>query len=220
MTELTLTNINAKHLFATPLIVSEMPAAVAAEINSRLIAFLHAKEKEGGGAKASNDGGWQSNDQILQWGGDDVQTIVAALRQMVDHITMRLTKDVFVREPLPWKINGWANINRKGHANLPHIHPGAYWSAVYYVKTDAPNDISKDSSKGGAFKMFDPRGGLPLMYAPTLRMGMEGYTAAGNFELHYPKSGECLIFPAWLSHAVTPYLGDDERISLAFNFSI
>ena len=35
--------------------------------------------------------------------------------------------------PQPWICNMWANINRSGHANEFHSHPGAYWSCVYYV---------------------------------------------------------------------------------------
>ena len=31
-----------------------------------------------------------------------------------------------------WRANMWANINRSGHANELHSHPGAYWSCVYF----------------------------------------------------------------------------------------
>ena len=214
--DLILTDINVRHLFATPLIISEMPPEISANINPRLAAMLLQKEKEVPGTKASNDGGWQSDDKILQWGGADIVAVVDAMRQMVNHITLQLNQGVFQRCLLNWKISGWANINRANNANVAHIHPGAYWSAVYYVATDG----SKDPAQGGALKLFDPRGGLPLMYCPVLRMGMEGYMTAGNTELHYPRAGQCVIFPSWLSHAVTPYRGAGERISLAFNFSI
>ena len=32
-----------------------------------------------------------------------------------------------------WRANMWANINKSGHGNEFHSHPGSFWSGVYYV---------------------------------------------------------------------------------------
>ena len=35
-----------------------------------------------------------------------------------------------------------------------------------------------------------------------------------------PASGMLVLFPSWLQHALRPYRGAAERISIAFNLSI
>ena len=209
-----LTGTNIRRLFTTPLIISELPRDIAEDINPKLKKLILSKEKEMPSQKASNNGGWQSDDKITAWGGNETDTIVSAICQTLDQITVHFNRTGTYRGGVKWKINGWANVNRKNNSNVTHIHPGAFWSAVYYVATD------DDEKSGGAFQAFDPRGGLPLMYCPVLRLGLEGCMTAGNNETYRPREGQCLIFPSWLSHAVTPYVGDGTRISLAFNFSV
>jgi hypothetical protein len=58
------------------------------------------------------------------------------------------------------------------------------------------------------------------MYAPLLAFAMPGGQSAGASELIFPKSGQLVLFPSWLAHAVRPYEGGRERISIAFNFSL
>jgi uncharacterized protein (TIGR02466 family) len=47
-----------------------------------------------------------------------------------------------------------------------------------------------------------------------------GGQSAGASELIHPRSGQLVLFPSWLLHAVRPYRGDRERISVAFNFGL
>ena len=100
-----------------------------------------------------------------------------------------------------WKSNAWANVNRKGHGNEFHTHPGAYWSGTYYVDD---GDIAADHELGGAFEMQDPRGVAPAMYAPLLGFAIPGGQSAGASELIYPASGQFILFPSWLQHGVRP----------------
>jgi uncharacterized protein (TIGR02466 family) len=112
-----------------------------------------------------------------------------------------------------WKTNAWANINRRNHGNEFHTHPGAYWSGTYYVDDGG---LGEDASLGGEFEMQDPRG----MYAPLLGFAVPGGQSAGASELIRPHAGQLVLFPSWLPHAVRPYRGDRERISVAFNFGL
>jgi uncharacterized protein (TIGR02466 family) len=209
-----LTQTSVRNLFASPLIVSELPADIVADTKEPLITMLLSMEKKLPSQLASNLGGWQSDDQIMVWGGDAVKTVVAAISQLLDQVTLHCDQNGMHRGAMPWKINGWGNVNRSSNANMAHTHPGAYWTAVYYVAS------GDQDAQGGELQLFDPRGSLPLMYAPTLRVGVEGYLTAGNCELYRPCEGQCVIFPSWLSHAVRPYTGGSPRISLAFNFAI
>jgi hypothetical protein len=77
-----------------------------------------------------------------------------------------------------------------------------------------------DHALGGEFEMQDPRGVAPAMYAPLLGFAVPGGQSAGASELIHPKSGQLVLFPSWLLHAVRPYRGERERISVAFNFGL
>ena len=48
----------------------------------------------------------------------------------------------------------WANVNRAGHGNEFHSHPGSFWSGVYYVDDGG---IGADPSLGGELEFMDPR---------------------------------------------------------------
>ncbi len=175
--------------------------------------MLLEKEKSMPAAHITNVGGWQSDTKLLEWGGEPVKKIVGALKEVIKQVTMDLHNPKF-ELTTNWKIYGWANINRKGNLNVVHTHPGSYWSAIYYVQTDG------EAAVDGELELRDPRGTLPITYCPQLRIRMEQYHSTGGHVLHKPKEGECLLFPSWLPHAVTPYNGDGARISLALNFSV
>ena len=116
-----------------------------------------------------------------------------------------------------WRANMWANINRSGHGNLAHTHPGAFWSGVYYVDDGG---IAADPSLGGALEFMDPRGAAPVMYAPHLGFAMKGGLSGGANEVLQPKAGRMVLFPSWLLHQVRHYRGTAERISIAFNLNL
>ena len=140
--------------------------------------------------------------------------MIKAARDLATRMTADLTgKPVRI----DWKTNVWANVNRHGHGNEFHTHPGAYWSGCYYVDDGG---IGDNPELGGEFEIQDPRGIAPAMYAPMLCFSVEGGQSVGVAELIRPSSGQMILFPSWLSHAVRPYTGNGTRVSIAFNFSI
>ena len=114
-----------------------------------------------------------------------------------------------------WIGNMWANINRSGDANEYHSHPGSYWSGTYYVDDGG---IDADPALGGELEFLDPRGPVPLMNAPHLRIA--GNLSAGSTERIRPRAGKLVMFPSWVFHQVRPYHGTVERISIAFNLTV
>jgi len=78
--------------------------------------------------------------------------------------------------------------------------------------------IAADPSLGGELEFMDPRGSVPLMNAPHLRIA--GNLSAGSTERIRPQAGRMVIFPAWVMHGVRPYRGGAERISIAFNLAV
>jgi uncharacterized protein (TIGR02466 family) len=198
--------------FATPVALATLADAEA--LNLELRRVILGRERQDEGVHHSNLGGWQSSWDLEQWGGEPVRRLLDAARELAT----RLTSDRSGRAVrIAWKTNAWANINRRGHGNEFHTHPGCYWSGTYYVDDGG---IGEDPSLGGEFEMQDPRGVAPAMYAPLLGFAVPGGQSAGASELISPKSGQIVLFPSWLAHAVRPYRGERERISIAFNLSL
>jgi uncharacterized protein (TIGR02466 family) len=115
----------------------------------------------------------------------------------------RKKKDAF-------RLRGWINVNRAGHSNLLHCHPGCFLSATYYVKVPS-------AMKGGEIYFRDPRGPAVAMYeTPGLELPWVGSGGGAPFT---PATGRLLLFPSWLEHRVERFDGAGERISIAFNVS-
>jgi uncharacterized protein (TIGR02466 family) len=210
--------MNVAILFGTPIIVVELPEAAA--LNSELSATIHGREKSHPGTQHSNLGGWQSSWDMDRWGGPAAIKLLAYARNLAN----RLTTDqdgAAGKGPYPghfavtWIGNMWANVNRSGDGNEYHSHPGSYWSGVYYVDDGG---IAGDPSIGGELEFLDPRGPVPLMNAPHLRIA--GNLSAGSTERIRPQAGRLVMFPAWMMHQVRPYQGNAERISIAFNLTV
>ena len=205
-------NVELRSYFATPVAVVELPDA--SEINADIKLAVLAREQATESRQHSNLGGWQSDTDFEEWGGPGGKRMLAAARQLATKMTAdRAGRPVSIE----WKMNAWANVNRKGHGNEFHTHPGCFWSGTYYVDDGG---VDRSSELGGAFEMQDPRGVAPAMYAPLLAFATPGGRSVGVSELIYPKSGQMILFPSWLQHAVRPYHGDQTRISIAFNLCV
>ena len=206
------TRVDVKATFATPFAVCRL--ATADTVNAALRPRILAREKAAPGNVISNVGGWQSEDDFLDWGGPEGVQVIEATKALA----LRLTAARDGRPIRPaWKVHAWANVNRAGQWNDSHAHPGNYWSAAYYIDDGGAAD---DPALGGEFEIQDPRGLMPAMYAPGLVFAMPDGDAAGAAMLFRPRAGEMFLFPSWLNHAVRPYHGSGTRISIAFNLAV
>ncbi|MEM7239550.1 MAG: TIGR02466 family protein [Pseudomonadota bacterium] len=203
--------IELRQLFATPIALFQIPGHEA--INSDLETRIFERERTVSSVNHSNLGGWQSPADFVEWSGDAGRTVIDTTM----NIATRLTCDRMGRPvKLRWRQNSWANVNRAGQANEFHTHPGAYWSATYYVRDGG---AAADPSLGGEFEMADPRGVGPAMLAPEFCFAIKGGQSVGASEVVRPVAGNLILFPSWLSHAVRPYSGDQVRISIALNLT-
>ncbi len=213
MTEkLILSGLAVQQMFATPIAVGMVPDAE--KINIDLEKIILAREQHHPSTQHSNLGGWQSSWDMEAWGGKSAAAILAAGKSLATQLTADRQGHP---TPVSWKANCWANINRSGHGNEFHCHPGAYWSGSYYINDGG---VAADPGLGGEFEIQDPRGPAPVMYAPLLTFAVPGGLTLGSSELLSPRAGMMVLFPSWLMHAVRPYHGTQTRISMAFNFSL
>jgi hypothetical protein len=96
----------------------------------------------------------------------------------------------------PNQMHMWASIHQDSSSHAAHVHAGAVLSGVFYVRCPLGS---------GQICFSDPRGSIPPFEREVC---------------HEPRAGELLIFPPWLSHAVssTPSTVDGPRISISFNY--
>jgi uncharacterized protein (TIGR02466 family) len=174
-------------------------------INTELVNVILQKEKADQGLMKSNVGGWHSKADLFSWEA----ACVRALQDRVSTTALDLTRLVTVSDgprKMHLRIDGWANVARRGDYNSVHDHPGATWSGVYYVSGGEPDN--KDPTDG-KLEFIDPRVGVNV---PPLDQGVLG----GRY-LVDPLPGLMVMFPGWLKHMVHPFSGSGERISTSFN---
>ena len=200
--------------FPTPVVVA--PIADCGPLNTALREAILSNKARLPGVVRSNDGGWQSEDDFAAWAGAAGGQLLTLARQLADQLTAIQTDDGLLRQPPVWTVNAWANVNAPGDRNHAHHHAGGFWSGVYWV--DA-GEADTGGEVGGEFEMEDPRGVLPGFSAPSLRYAVSGCLSAGLTDFIVPTSGTLILFPSWLVHGVRRYRGQNQRISVAFNFS-
>jgi uncharacterized protein (TIGR02466 family) len=173
--------------------------------NQKLIAYGYELKDLSVGTINSNVGAWQS---------DSLDLINYEVAKLADIIKEHVEK---VAEC--WKLkndktyvsidNLWININPKCGFNRPHVHPGATFSGVYYVKCE---------TNGSGIVFQHPATNFQYHINPdTLIEYNEFVSATARYT---PNEGDLYIFPAYLVHYVEPNRSNDDRISIAFNASI
>lgn len=201
------------HLFATPFIVDQLNSEQGIAM---LRDAIHAEmERDREGVSISNIGGWHSNTDMLNWGGEAAKALVYKAMGMADEACIDIKSPEESR--FGWVPQMWANVSEKGHANQYHTHPGSFWSAVAYV--DDGYEGNDDQELGGELQLLDPRSPMVQMVVPDLRLK----TPDGSPQSHEisirPKTGMIVMFPSWLQHAVRPFYGEGTRISIAMNLT-
>lgn len=202
--------------FATTIVTAEMPNA--AQVNRQLKSAVLTQMQKTPSVSRSNINGWQSEPDMLSagWGGE----ATATLARLALAICNGYSKDLkMVDKPrFEWTADIWANVSTAGASNNWHVHPQAFWSAVYYV--DDGYNGPDDSESGGELVFQDPRFPMNRMFSTELVFRDSNGRPQGDTATFRPKNGMLIAFPSWLYHKVQPYLGDRQRISLAINMTV
>ena len=104
---------------------------------------------------------------------------------------------------------GWTNLDNNLAIRIPHSHPEAAFACVYYVK---------GNSNAGNLEFINPDLVPSRTILPEYIDNFNEFTSS-TYTFN-PAPGKLIIFPAWLFHYVSPGIGNEDRISLAFNIKI
>lgn len=99
----------------------------------------------------------------------------------------------------------WGNVYRKGDFIGPHAHRRTEVSIVYHLVP--PNEEDREKYNG-ALGITDPR---VARCCPTAK----GLVTSQVYPPLNP--GAMILFPSFVTHYVTPHIGDGHRISIAWN---
>lgn len=101
------------------------------------------------------------------------------------------------------RITAWGVILDEGAYQVPHIHPSAWLSGVYYVALP-PSLGTGDEGTAGWIEFGRPYWDFRIRAEPETR-------------LIEPEEGLMLLFPSYMFHRTLPFAGTGERISVAFD---
>lgn len=193
--------------YATPIFYKDIQGSE--ELNKHL--FKHIKQwkkRDEKGIVRSNSLGWHS--AVDMHHRKEYHSLVKELFKMQQEI---YEAEGYHPDTEAICDNMWANVNYKYSHNKNHVHPGAQWSGVYYIKCP-PNC--------GHIWFTDPCGqrhiDMPIM------ADKKAKPAHYWREVHYqPVEGRLIMFPGWLTHEVAQNMcdlkGEDGwRVSVSFNF--
>ena len=108
--------------------------------------------------------------------------------------------------PRQVRITAWGVILDEGAYQVPHIHPSAWLSGVYYAAL--PSSLGSlgadDDAPAGWIEFGRPYWDFCVRAEPETR-------------LIEPEEGLMLLFPSYMFHRTLPFTGAGERISIAFD---
>lgn len=102
-----------------------------------------------------------------------------------------------------WESVAWGVVMREGGHQIPHIHPSAWLSGVYYVKV--PSSVRADSENKAGWIEF----GSPPQSMRCKRQRLKRFL--------FPEEGKMILFPSYFYHMTVPLESTEERISIAFD---
>jgi uncharacterized protein (TIGR02466 family) len=189
-----------EYIFPTPIFRYVLQNAAA--LNDQLRGVILERERATPSASKSNQGGWQSQPDLFQWGEPGIAALGRLVRSAINIATESIQVPSSLK--LEFRLHGWAAVNRKGHYNTAHVHPGSTWSGTYYV--DAGDETPE--APGAVLEFLHPITAAAMSF-------FEGVLPSAR--LVRPQSGMIILFPSYLQHSVRVYGGERPRICVAFN---
>jgi len=186
-------------LWGTPVLMRQVPAEDG--YAARLRDIILRKQHDPGGTMIGVVDGDKTRSDLLQWSEPEIdplrEWILDGAEAMNAHVNAGVASN---GQQIPMIAEAWGVIYQEWGFHYLHNHHDSGWSGVLYVET---GNITPGS---GCIEFLDPRPGA-------------GPTQPAENILHNvaPQPGLMLMFPSWLQHWVTPYLGDSVRICVAFN---
>jgi uncharacterized protein (TIGR02466 family) len=204
-------------LFAVPFAFARHPAP--GRLNAELRELFVAREAEG--PRYANPNPYtQRNAELFESHFDLFKWPEACVQELKAYCwteLMALLRDINGYDPatmqrLRFNADAWYHVTRRGGFFGIHNHPMASWSGVYCV---AGGEHDPGRPESGQLSFINPFVmNTMFMDAGVARLQPPFTYASRNFQL---EAGQLVFFPSWVLHEVKPFIGEGERITVAFN---
>ena len=194
-----------RNLFASPLYEGALGNDDLLEELAHSIRML--AEDDGAGQRWSEEKGYQGYTSYASL--DDLPIRDPAFGDLKRILTKHAR--AFAKE-LAWDVKPkldslWVNLMEPGAVHSAHIHPHSILSGTLYVEIP---------EGAGAIRFEDPR--LAMMMAAPVR-DEDAPEHLRPFVDVAPVPGTILLWESFLRHEVLPHRGEEERLSISFNFA-
>jgi hypothetical protein len=120
-------------------------------------------------------------------------------------------------------IAAWANVLRRGQSLRLHHHDQAFINAHYLVRTgheaDSPAALSEANRNESGYTVYYRPGFIERSHGERHGETLNPWDA--DWRVSIPATpGRLVFFPSYVRHEVRSYVGEDARISIAFDFYI
>lgn len=115
------------------------------------------------------------------------------------------------RRPKNWTLSVWGVVMQSAGHQIPHIHPAAWLSGVYYPRLP---ELADDSDGGGDGGRDGDNAGWIEFGRPPSHFHNERPPATHPVR---PRPGMMVLFPSYFYHHTVPFEADGTRISIAFD---
>lgn len=204
-------------IFAVPFALARHPAPE--RLNAELRGLFLAREAEG--PRYANPNPYtqrnaelfESHFDLFKWPEPCVQQLKNYCWTELMHLLAGINDyDQATMERMRIHADAWFHVTRRGGFFGIHNHPMASWSGVYCV-AGGEHDAGRPES--GQLCFLNPFV-MNTMFvdAGVARLQAPFTYASRNFQL---EAGDLVFFPSWVLHEVKPFLGEGERITVAFN---
>jgi tetratricopeptide (TPR) repeat protein len=154
----------------------------------------------------TRDGAQTTN--LIQDEDPDISALISALTRAVkftiDEKQPNANNPFLARIPEEWDYSIWATIlNKEGH-QLPHLHPAAWLSGVFYLEVPLAVIEDENEDQQGWIEFGTPGYGIDPVRPHIVRRIR-------------PEPGKLVLFPSHYFHCTLPLSGEMRRISIAFD---
>jgi len=145
--------------------------------------------------------------ELLGEPGSPMAAWQALLRQAIDKYRARID-GAFVHPfvdamPARYRLTAWSVVMERGGHQIPHIHPSAWMSGVYYVAVPEAVTSAREGNAGW-LEFGEPPQHFHVSVEP-------------ERVLKKPREGLLVLFPSYYYHRTIPFEVEGRRISIAFD---
>jgi len=156
---------------------------------------------------------FESKFDLFHWQDEPVKELAKFCHRALASTIFELSdysEDEFSK--LVFDYHAWFHVTKNGGFQALHHHQNASWSGIFCVD---PGDSPQEFPYSGAVRFYDARG-FADQYRDAGNNRLKLPVSFGGYQID-PEAGRLLIFPSYLDHQVFPYMGQRERIVVAFN---